>query len=278
MLYGMVMADAITHGQLPVPRPGYSVGESAISGSFPSAAAIQEDDWCRAITHRLRSLPDAHPLHPSTTSPQEIVSSPQGAILSSLRARLANLPDLLLQMDQPGQISPYDQFSRGEELLSDPWQQSLFAVCQQATSSLLYLQRTITLRRNEPGFCGPGDCLSIAIDCVLSARGDFVIAVGQGLHRYPDQVGLPVVTGILSAGWGGYQSLPLSLKHALRAPTPTLENWLRSRWHITGDQDIEDWGRSLWLNWSGCDPANWEKQGSMAVRPIGGDASTGSKI
>lgn len=254
ILLGLVIADALSQGQLAWPFEG----EQSLTKlpQRPSAGAIADDRWCQEIARQCQTepaTPQGIPAPP--TPPDEFVAETAG-----LTPMLIQLPWILAQLDTPLPLA---------DAVSTAWHTCLSACLQRDERSLRALQHHF-----DGGTAGLPpviqDGLSRAIATVLTAEGDFQLAIGQSLYESPAIVGLPVLTGILSAGWGDLPSLPSRYRHWLGQPSAKLQSWLRQRWQMSNGTTLDGWATALWRCWLGMETGARQSL-PIAVMPIAAD-------
>lgn len=248
IVVGLVVADALSQGQLPWPSERFS--QPALASMGPAAGAIADDRWSQRLSAQFQQgIAADRP--PGLTAPGEDLPD---AALPSL---LTQLPPLLRQLDSP--LPPAD-------LATATLQGGLRACLRRDAVTLVRLQQ-----RCHPSAAALAPPLatgmSRAIAAVLAARGDFQLAIGLSLYEAPAIVGLPVLTGILSAGWGDLLSVPSRYRHRLHQPDPGLQAWLSRRWQLTDDTMLAAWATDIWRDWLGLDRRATARL-PMAVMPL----------
>jgi len=259
ILTGMVVADALGQGQLPW---GLSLTDAAGSRTVPQPVmAVKDDRWCRAIAAQLQVLTaDAPPaLSPVPLAPATPESNP--AQPQTLADLLTHLPSLLKQLDtlrSPPTVTADAPIAALHA--------SLHACLAQDEPALRALQARLADGADRP-WANVAQPLNSAIAGVLAAQGDFQLAVGHSRYWSPAIVGLPALTGILSAGWGDLSSVPSRYRHWLSQPDRTLQRWLQQRWQIASGSQLDLWAVSLWHGWLGREPGA-QHSPAAAVLPI----------
>lgn len=258
IVIGLVVADALSQGQLPWPSGRSSQPSSASRGQ--AAGAIADDRWSQRLSHQFQPGSDAQP-SPATGTSSLPLAPLALAAAPALPALLAQLPWLLGQLEAPLPTA---------DLATTTLRDGLNACLQRDATALIQLQRRceVSTAALSPAIAAS---LSRAIAVVLAAGGDFQLAVGQSLHETPAIVGLPVLTGILSAGWGDLLSLPCGYRQALNQPDPSLQAWLQRRWQITNGAALSAWATDIWRSWLGLDRRATAPL-PMAVIPLAGSS------
>ncbi|NEQ45262.1 MAG: hypothetical protein F6K00_17550 [Leptolyngbya sp. SIOISBB] len=248
IVFGLVIADAVSQGQL----PGVPVGKLAmplIPGRW-SPAAIAEDCCSQAIATQFNQLS-----HSDTMAAHSALRGDDGreaiaAAPATVADILVDLPRCLEQLDlslpppAPG-ADPARAITTG---ILAAFDDCLQACLRQDATALRTLQHQLSPAPPAP-LSQTG--LYQAIECVLAAQGDFQLAVGQSLQSLTTLVGAPILVGMLSASWGDLPSLPSCYRHWLYEPSPELQLWLQRRWQIASGSALNIWAESLWQRWSG---------------------------
>ena len=233
MLLGLVIADAVSHGQLP---PSFDRRLPGVTPAAPRAwrTALPSDRWCHQLGADLQTLGkggdrprDGECAQPTTPA------------------------DLLAQLPQVWLIADGDRAAVEAlpESLGAAWQVSLWAALNQ-DQDLMTALHPVLAHRPVP----LAQTLGLALEQVSQAAGNFDLAVGQSLYSAPHHQGLPLLTGVLSAAWVGVAGLPLSDCQRLKQPDASLQAWLQQRWQITSTTTVMTWAQGLWQRWLGCLP------------------------
>ena len=258
ILMGLVIADAVSHGQMPWGRsraelPSVQPGLTRWSGPVESVR------WCHRIVTQLQS---GHAEHPQPGAPE--LTEPLG--VASL---LATLPTRLWQLDQRPQPEALSQPSPSalRDAVLVVFDHSLVAALNHDVLALTALIRTV--RDAAEAELDPlSQTLVIGWQHVLATPGNFELAVGQSLYTASPAVGLPVLTGVLSAAWGGENRLPIALRQLLATPPPSLRDWLWQRWQITDAASLRTLAQGLWQQWSGSHVTAGSEPPTIAVQPV----------
>lgn len=256
ILLGMVIADAISHGQLP---QRWSEASKAVAPS-----RLIDDRGCQAIATQLQQLASAQWIlssqHPIALTEQTAIDD-DAAVLARL---LAVLPQLLWQLDRSPTVSalPTAADTVGELSVTTALSACLHDCLRQDISALAALQHRLSNASQTAAHA-----LHQALTMVLTARGDFQLAVGQSLYWPTAIEGLPVLAGILSAGWGDLLSVPCRYQLWLQQPSPALQAWLQHRWHICDSTQLCTWATGLWQHWAGMSPVSQPPRLPVVVLP-----------
>ena len=249
MIVGLVIADAVSQGQLSWASPG-QLAVQPEAGHW-ATVAIADDGWSQTIANQLNQLSQADIIATQSTLMVADESDSNSSDLSTVSDLLVYLPRLLERLDVLSLISaiPHAESERARIAWSlAAFYDCLRACLRQDIVALDNLQHQLQLAPSvslsQAGLCQ-------AIKFVLAAQGDFQLAVGQSLQAPNTVVGVPILVGMLSAGWGALPSLPTRYRHELNQPSPTLQVWLQHRWQITSGQALDLWTASLWQRWSG---------------------------
>ncbi|MGF1459867.1 MAG: hypothetical protein ACFBSG_12675 [Leptolyngbyaceae cyanobacterium] len=261
VLTGMVLADAISHGQLPWTLVATASPLAELDQPpFPlSALAVTADHWCHTIAAQL------------STRAGNMALSAWASYLTEdvLLTLLSQLPQHLLNLDQmhafPGTASDMAQPPAIAEAIEVRWQRCLLAAMHHDRTQLE--QISLALAAVGRDWTAAEQGLLTAIDHVTLAHGDFQLALGQSLQAQTAPIGTPIVTGILSAAWGGMASLPGAYQQSLIAPEPALCAWLQERWHLTDRCTLQHWSQGLWLRWLGAEASGGAPQLILTVQP-----------
>ncbi|RZM77171.1 hypothetical protein [Leptolyngbya iicbica] len=253
ILVGMVMADAISQGQLPWGTVGEGAGAAAQRWS---EGAIAQADWCHAIAATLTR---------STPSPISEAGA-IGAEPETVVDLLADLPRLLSMLDRPPSRTACGDAS--QTTLSALFYDCLQASLRQDVVALGALRQQISPDSLGAKPSPPMAALRGALELLLTAQGDFQLAVGQGLQSPTAPSGSVLLTAILSAGWGDLPSLPIRHRHWLQQPSPFLQNWLQQRWQIATATQLALWAETLWQRWSGQYGERSVRSPLVAIQPL----------
>ena len=265
---GLVIADAVSQGQMPWERSPWAISPAVGSDSSPWPGGIESDRWCHHIVNQLQSCcletPQSFALGlPLPDGPQQ--SRPTGEVASLL----ATSPMRLLKLDHlhhRSAASPPSSLSPSDDALQ-MFDQSLVAALNQDAPALAALIHTMTdmaVAELSP----LTQTLLQSWQQVLAAQGNFELAVGQSLYTAPPSVGLPVLTGILSAAWGGENSLPIAQRQLLETPNQSLRIWLSHRWQLTAAAHLKKLTQALWRQWSGNAVTQGVSAAMIAVQPV----------
>ena len=263
---GLVIADAVSHGQMPWGRSRAEL-PSVQPGLTRWPGHVESDRWCHHIVTQLQS---GHAEQPQSGAPE--LTGPRSPQLSEplgVTSLLATLPMRLWQLDQrhpPDALSQPSSSTLRETVLT-VFDHSLVAALNHDVLALTALIRTV--RDTTGAELDPlSQTLIIGWQHVLTAPGDFELAVGQSLYTASPAVGLPVLTGILSAAWGGENSLPIALRQLLATPPPRLRGWLLQRWQIADAANLHTLAQGLWQRWSGSHVTEGSEPPTIAVQPV----------
>ena len=248
ILTGLVIADAVSQGQMPWGRSAAAVSQAIGPDSSQWPGSIESDRWCHHIMNQLQSC-CSEPPQPCTSKLARSDEPPRPESPGNVASLLATLPMQLLQLDQlhhPHNTSPPSSFSLSDDALG-MFDQSLIAALNQDVPALTALIHTVTDTELSP----LTQTLLHSWQNVLAVRGNFDVAVGQSLYAPSPLVGLPVLTGVLSAAWGGENSFPIAQRQLLETPNLSLRGWLSQRWQLTDAADLRKWTQALWQQWSG---------------------------
>lgn len=272
MVLGLVIADAVSQGQL----PGAPVGQLAVPrepGRW-STVAIADDGWSHALATQFHQL--SHSDTMGSQSGLSIDQEPKAITADPVTVAdvLIYLPQCLEQLDLSWvpPVPDTDPATVGTARILAAFYDCLQACLRQDVTALCRLQNQL-----QPGPPAPSSQAGLyqAIECVLTAQGDFQLAVGQSLQSPNTIVGAPVLVGMLSASWGGLPSLPSGYRHWLHEPSPELQLWLQRRWQISHGNALNIWAESLWQRWSGRYRVEPERARTIAVLPSAMPAGEG---
>lgn len=246
MVFGLVIADAVTQGQLPWALPGQPTGPLAAEHWSP--LAIADDGWSHAIAAQFNQLAHAGPM--AAMPRAEHHSAAMASDPATVNDLLIHLPQCLAQFERfrIPLVAGTAPASLGATQISTVFCDCLQACLRQDATALHNLHRQLPSVPPAP-LSHTG--LAQAMESVLAAHGDFQLAVGQSLQLSTTTVGVPVLVGMLSASWGDLPSLPSRYRHWLQQPSSELRLWLQQRWQITSEADLNIWAESLWQQWSG---------------------------
>ncbi|MGD1860774.1 MAG: hypothetical protein ACFB0E_12480 [Leptolyngbyaceae cyanobacterium] len=246
----LVMVDAVCQGRLPW---GSHPANFSDCLHLKAAADLADNRWCQAIAAQLSPLDSTNQLADLPSQPAGLSS---GQSIESIADLLIHLPQLLSRLDWPsdplwGQAGPsqFETIPAEITALQNCLQACLsqdyaaLTACHKQLAHSLKLEQTLV-----------NMALFQAIELVLAASGDLQLAVGQSLRWSGAISGLPLLTGILSAGWGGLSSLPSPGRLWLEQPPDDLQNWLCQRWHLPQTTTVSAWAVTLWQHWSGQSP------------------------
>jgi len=244
ILLGLIMADAVDHRQLAWPLPLATPQNIANAAPETSLTPAISTDACRCLSQIL-SLGVEHPSGP-------VPAPPAPADLSLVEALMVGLPWLLPISDR---LTGTDVATIPGLQSAEPAEQAEILRMSQAFARLMEADwaGAIALFPHQPGDSAMSavTVFAPAWEAVELARGDFLLAVGQGLHTASPMAGLPLVCALLSAAWGGYRGLPSRVVQQLMTPSPALQDWLTDRWQIANAQCVEAWAHWLWQRWMG---------------------------
>jgi hypothetical protein len=247
LLVAIVVADAVSQGYLPwQPGPLPTEGSSPIQGPWPGA--LGSDRGCHLLAGFLNRL--LHQPIGALTVPRQPAMTAQLSSLSTVTAMLATLPMLLPWLDTPKALS---HGYRAANLPADSRALIAFYQCLAA-----FLNQPPLTRPDLEGILpslpttGEKGVFALAAATVLSSAGDFELTLGQSLHAPVSSPGLPIVSSLLCAAWGGWQAIPVDRYQVLRSPAPPLRRWLENRWQLTSLKRVDDWAGVLWQQWLGC--------------------------
>lgn len=263
---GLVIADAVSHGQMPWGRSRAEL-PSVQPGLTRWPGHVESDRWCHHIVTQLQS---GHAEQPQSGAPE--LTGPRSPQLSEplgVTSLLATLPMRLWQLDQrhpPDALSQPSPSTLRDTVLT-AFDHSLVAALNHDVLALTALIRTV--RDTAGAELDPlSQTLILGCQHVLTAPGDFELSVGQSLYTASPVVGLPVLTGILSAAWGGENSLPIALRQLLATPPPSLRGWLLQRWQIADAANLRTLAQGLWQRWSGSHVTEGLEPSTIAVQPV----------
>lgn len=247
IVISLVITDAVSQGRLP-----WELNTATAihcPGKASAAVDLADDRWCQAIAMQLQSCDS---INGSVTLQPQPGSIPSEAIASPVDL-LIRLPQLLSQLDLPSD-SMYGP-AGGPASAIAPRVMTAFHDCLQAClnqdlSALAFCHERF-IQLPESGQAKGIAALAQAIELVLAASGDMQLAVGQSLYWPTAIAGLPLLTGILSAAWGGLGSVPCRHRLWLEQPTDDLQAWLQQRWHIPQATTLSAWALTLWQRWAG---------------------------
>ncbi|WP_204139085.1 hypothetical protein [Halomicronema sp. CCY15110] len=254
ILVGMVIADAVSQGQL----PWGTRGAAARPPRAGAAIAIVQDDWCHAIAAALTA-----PLT-SQMSEAAIATEPPtiAALLTDLPQRLSTLDQRPLPAALGDENPPLPQVT-----ISAIFDACLQASLQQDAATLYALgQQLSPAPSGAQPQSSPAAGLSTALEALLTAQGDFQLAVGQSLQLSTPPPGSVILTAILSASWGDLPSIPMRYRHWLQQPSPPRQGWLQQRWHCSTGNQLALWSETLWQRWSGQYSGNPERSPLVAIQ------------
>jgi len=249
ILVGMVIADAVGQGQLPWGTRG------AAALPLRSESAIDQADWCQAIAAAL-------------TAPANRMSevSAIAAEPPTLAALLTDLPQLLRTLDQLS--PPITAGNAPQATISAIFHACLQASLRQDAATLYALGQQLVTAPSGTQQSSPAIALRAALEALLTAQGDFQLAVGQSLQASTPAPGNVILTAILSAAWGDLSSLPLRYRHWLQHPSPPLASWLQRRWQLSTGSQLATWSEILWQRWSGQYSGHPERSPLGAIQPL----------
>ena len=266
ILVGMMIADAVSQGQLP-----WHTCTQATTAALEDASAgrMANDDWCHAI---------AAALDPSSSHQVSLTAAPLQSCdwteeftsdLSTTNALLAHLPQVLSHLDRyPPQLA-----TQQYPATTDPVAITvIFYACLQAsfrqdTATLSAWRQQLQLESTTAQQSSHVE-LSVAIEALLAAHGDYQLAVGQCLQLSATAPGSVILTAILSASWGDLPSVPMRYRHWLQQPPPALQEWLQRRWHIATSDCLMRWAETLWQQWSGQHPTALVRSPLVPIQPL----------
>jgi hypothetical protein len=262
ILVGMVIADAVSQGQLPWQLDGAPVA----TANGHTRGAIATDDWSHQLAAEL--TPPQPALNAVGLAPRLNHIGAITAESPTVVALLICLPHLLRNLDQSdGQSGPRENDAQTRQAgTSIIFYHCLQASLRQDAAALYALRQQLdpgsstTLPPSQIG-------LGIAIDTLLTAPGDFQLAVGQNLQSLTAPAGSVILTAILSAAWGDLPSVPVHYRHWLQQPYPRLQAWLQRRWHIPTGVTLMLWAEHLDRQWAGQSLMNVERSPLLAVQP-----------
>lgn len=269
VLVGMIIADAVSCGQLPWPlndRGGPVQGDRF--SDVPAGVALTSDRWCHHLVQQFEQIAKGdlvairNQSHPKTVS--TLTTTAQ------LEALLMGLPAVLIHSDLGaaacGKTVAMTQIDDDSQRFGIEFYQCLLAGLNNDRAAIMDLRDRLNCRAISASE-RLTHVVSTAVEQVVQAEGDFCLAVGQSLYTAPPLPGLPVFTGILSAGWVGIRGLPISAFQALQMPEGFLQQWLRRRWPGATAPEITAWANGLWRQWSGSlTPTLWPT--AVAVHPV----------
>ncbi|MEM6433546.1 MAG: hypothetical protein AAF773_06785, partial [Cyanobacteria bacterium P01_D01_bin.115] len=266
ILMGLVIADAVSHGQMPWGRSRAEL-PSVQPGVTPWPGHVASDRWCHQIVTQLQSDYAEHPQPgaPALTEPRPSELSEPLEVASLL----ATLPTRLWQLEQRHHPDALNQPSPSalRNAVLAVFDHSLVAALNHDVLALTALIRTV--RNTAEAELDPlSQTLVIGWQQVLATPGNFELAVGQSLYTASPALGLPVLTGVLSAAWGGENSLPIGLRQLLATPPPSLRGWLWQRWQITDATNLCALAQGLWQQWSGSHVTEGSEPPAIAVQPV----------
>lgn len=266
MLQAIVIADALSHGHLTCET---GVALAAIDAASPSASvvplasALVSDRGCRYLTTTFKQLTEPDRINGNDAASvhhAELLNGPD-ATLSSAQ----NVVEAILMRVPWGLLNSGHLLSAADAVL-DP-QETAVASFYEAIAALLAgdLAQVRAIHCNlqqansanvadaEPDNIEPytAALVTLALDHVLEADGNALLAIARSLQVGDRQAGLPILTGMLSAAWSGATGLSLLWCQALISPEPSLQQWLQSRWQISTGETLNQWAEALWHRWSG---------------------------
>ena len=256
ILVGMVMTDAVSHGQLPWGTSGTAT--AMVARPYP-AHTIAQADWCHAIVAALTA--------PSPHLRQSGATAAEPATVADL---LADLPRWLSTLDQPLPEAALADVTAPPTpaTISTIFYECLQASLRQDATTLHAVRQALAAAPSG----GPPPALATglhtALEALLTAQGDFQLAVGQHLSATTPDPGSLLLTAILSASWGDLPSVPTHYRHCLQHPSPPLQAWLQQRWHLSTGTQLALWAETLWQRWSGQYAAAPERSRLVAIQPL----------
>jgi hypothetical protein len=256
VLLGLIMADAVSGGQLP---RMYQPWHCELEPPKPFEGAIDHPFWCHQMVAKLR--------HPSQIETINAIALEQLYTADTIESLLSLLPEVLLSFDRGsnGLDDCHLVWYRQTDSAAMLFYQSLIANFNEDFMTIQGLRdrsRAIAESTQQP----LAQAISLALEQSCLVRGDFHLSVGQSVFSALPISGLPLLAGTLSASIVGLSGLPLSYHQALAAPPAPLQEWLYQRWQMTTTTDITQWAQGLWQRWLGCDRAVSQGSG-VAVRP-----------
>ena len=266
IIWGLVIADTLSHGQSPWALLGPTV--ACPSSIDKSVGAITDDRWSHAIATQCTLLSETNQsFSPQSWPVLDDGTEPTSTVPASVPNLLVTLPRLLAQLDQCLVPPVGGAVTEGVEASIVTAFRKVLKVClRQDKVALRDLQQPLqpappeTLLPSQTALCQ-------AIEVVLAAQGDFQLVVGQSLQSSATALGVPVLAGVLSASWGDLPSLPTHYRHWLYQPPPDLQVWLQRRWQITTGTELDAWSASLWRHWTGCPLGPVGRSLTVAVVP-----------
>jgi hypothetical protein len=249
ILVGMVIADAVSQGQLPWGTRG------AAALPLGSGSAMAQADWCQAIAAAF-----------TAPAPNQMSEGPAiTADPPTIAALLTDLPQRLSTLDQLS--PPLDPGDAPQATISAIFYACLQASLRQDTATLYAFGQQLVTAPSGAQQPSPATELRAALETLLTAQGDFQLAVGQSLQASPPSPGSVILTAILSAAWGDLPSLPMRYRHWLQQPSPPLQGWLQRRWHLSTGSQLALWSETLWQRWSGQYSGHPERSPLVAIQP-----------
>lgn len=237
LLWGLLVADAASHGQFAV--------RGAILRTQPQqGGALESDRWCHQIAEQLS--------HPAVLARSAVDVAARVAAASSLAELLALLPQALLAIEalETGWVRTATVVSLDDSSVGMLFYQALMALWNDDLPRLIAIHdrvNAIAQTTNLP----LAQMLSLALQQVFLANWDFNLVLSQSLQTQSPLEGLPVLTGILSAGKVGMAGLPVAKCQALGVPEAVTQAWLQQRWSLTTAWGLESWTQTWWQQWLG---------------------------
>ncbi len=242
ILLGVMLADAVTQGQVPLTAIAQPLALSGFKGC-PLPGNIPGDRWCHFITQGMAqfprsplAVPPSPPFRPLLKGELEPGEEANGMapLLATLPFGLPWLADSNFALLWAGIPALAHQVDRLMPVYG------ALAACLRGDQAAL---REIAATTATPE-------LSAAIAPVLRAKGDFYLTLG--LSTQPGQMaGVPLLSGLFSGAWVGSQGLPAAWLAVLSTPESPGQHWLQARWQIPDLSRVETWTSHLWNQWIG---------------------------
>ncbi len=253
LLLSLLLTDALCHRQLSLPMTMTRQGWAAKLPTIACHPAVQlpSDRWCQALTQSCQYLTTAHTADPAYwPTQQQAISRTLAHASTAAETILAVLPLFLQTLDTP-----------------DPWRPwlSFVPTAHRQTVLIFYRAIVITLNSDAQTMGQPltpllrmhevaaevDPVVAVAIDLAQTAAGDFALTYAQSCQTSASLPGLPLLSGLLSAGWHGEAGLPNWGAVALRSPTLTCRQWLEQRWHLVSAHQVDTWALACCHRWMG---------------------------